>query len=88
MAMFVLLVSAAILGRVRAEEIIVNRHFKGDMFSKQGKSVSEQGTLFFKCGLSCFELNSCLQEIHTYVFSAKYHDWMTCEKYNVFNLLS
>ena len=38
MAMFVLLVCLAILGRVRAEEIIVNRHFKGDMFSKRGKS--------------------------------------------------
>ena len=38
MAMIVLLVCVAILGEVRAEEIIVNRHFKGDMFSKRGKS--------------------------------------------------
>jgi hypothetical protein len=37
MAMFLLLVSVAILGRARAEEIIVNRHFKGDMFNKRGK---------------------------------------------------
>ena len=41
MAMFVLLVCVAILGGVRAEEIIVKRHFKGDMFSKQGKSNQE-----------------------------------------------
>ena len=37
MSMLVLLVCAAILHRVRAEEIFVNRHFKGDMFSKQGE---------------------------------------------------
>ena len=37
MAMIVLLVFVAILGRVRTKEIIVNRHFKGDMFSKQGR---------------------------------------------------
>ena len=45
MAMLVLLVCVAILGRVMAEEIIVNRHFKGDMFtfSKQGKS--NQGSI-------------------------------------------
>ena len=41
MAMSGLLVSVAILGRVRAEEITVNRHFKGDMFSKRGKSNQE-----------------------------------------------
>ena len=38
MSMFVTLVCVAMLGRVRAEEVIVNRHFKGDMFSKRGKS--------------------------------------------------
>ena len=26
-----------ILGRVMADEFLVNRHFKGDMFSKQGE---------------------------------------------------
>lgn len=31
------LVSMTILGRVMAEEFLVNRHFKGDMFSKQGE---------------------------------------------------
>ena len=31
------LVSVTILGRVMAEEFLVNRHFKGDMFSKQGE---------------------------------------------------
>ena len=36
MAMFLLIVIVAILGRVRTKEIIVNRHFKGDMFSKPG----------------------------------------------------
>ena len=36
--MFVSLVCVAMLGRVRADEIIVNRHFKGDMFTKWGKS--------------------------------------------------
>ena len=41
MVMSVLLVCVAILGRVRAEEIIVNRHFKGDMFSKRGKLIQE-----------------------------------------------
>ena len=35
MAMFLSLVSVAILGGVRPDEIIVNRHFKG--FSKRGK---------------------------------------------------
>ena len=41
MAMLVLLVCLAILGGVRAEEIIVKRHFKGDLFSKRGKSNQE-----------------------------------------------
>ena len=41
MAMFLSLVSVAIFGRIRAEEIIVNRHFKGDLFSKRGKSNQE-----------------------------------------------
>ena len=31
------LVSVTILGGVMAGELIVNRHFKGDMFSMQGK---------------------------------------------------
>ena len=41
MTMFVSLVSVAILGGVTAEEIIVNRHFKGDLFSKLGKLNQE-----------------------------------------------
>jgi hypothetical protein len=38
MAMFLSFVCLAILDGIRTEEIIVNRHFKGDMFSKRGKS--------------------------------------------------
>jgi len=57
------LVCVTILGRVVAEDLIVNRHFKGDMFSKQdcdadfcrsrGISISSQPLLSQECSCQC-----------------------------------